>query len=61
MSLADTYDALISRRPYKEPWEHEEAVAEVLRLEGKKFDPQVVAAFLAEQGTFRQIAIRYHD
>jgi hypothetical protein len=61
MSLADTYDALISKRPYKEPWEHEEAVAEILRLEGKKFDPQVVAAFLAEQGTFRQIAVRYRD
>lgn len=61
MSLADTYDALISRRPYKEPWAHEDAVAEILRAEGKKFDPKVVAAFLAEQATFRQIAVRYHD
>lgn len=61
MSLADTYDALISVRPYKEAWAHEDAVAEILRREGSKFDPKVVAAFLAEQGTFRQIAVKYRD
>lgn len=61
MSLADTYDALISRRPYKDAWDHEDAVAEILRREGTKFDPRVVAAFLAEQSTFRHIAVKYRD
>lgn len=61
MSLADTYDALISVRPYKDAWPHEDAVAEILRREGKKFDPTVVAAFLAEQAAFRQIAVKYRD
>ncbi len=61
MSLADTYDALITRRPYKQAWTHDEAVAEILRLDGIKFDPQVVAAFLAEQVTFIDIARNYAD
>ena len=45
MSLADVYDALTTLRPYKRPWTHEEASAEIHRLAGTKFDPEVVAAF----------------
>jgi HD-GYP domain-containing protein (c-di-GMP phosphodiesterase class II) len=61
MSLADTYDALISVRPYKRAWSHEEARTELLRLEGSKFDPAVIAAFLALETEFRDIATRYAD
>lgn len=34
VALADTYDALISRRPYKEPWSHEDAVNEIKKVDG---------------------------
>jgi putative two-component system response regulator len=61
MSLADVYDALISRRIYKEPFTHEEAVAHILLGRGIHFDPDVTDAFLAIQKEFRQIAEQYQD
>jgi PAS domain S-box-containing protein/putative nucleotidyltransferase with HDIG domain len=45
VALADVFDALTHRRPYKAPWPLEEAVAEIRRLRGRQFDPQVVDAF----------------
>jgi putative two-component system response regulator len=49
-AVADVYDALTSARPYKEPWKEEAAVAEIERLSGTHFDPDVVAAFLTALG-----------
>ena len=46
VAVCDVFDALVSSRPYKEAWPVEDAVAEIERLSGTKFDPQVVAAFL---------------
>lgn len=45
VALADVFDALTHERPYKEAWPIERAVAEVHRLRGEQFDPEVVAAF----------------
>lgn len=45
VAVADVFDALTHRRPYKEPWPLEQAVAEVLSSAGTHFDPEVVAAF----------------
>ena len=45
VSICDTFEALISERPYKEAWPIHEAVLEILRLSGKRFDPVVVNAF----------------
>lgn len=61
MSLADVYDALTTLRPYKRPWTHEEASAEIHRLAGTKFDPEVVAAFDLRAETFREIACSMRD
>jgi response regulator RpfG family c-di-GMP phosphodiesterase len=61
MALADVYDALISRRIYKEPYTHEKAVAHILLGRGVHFDPEVTEAFLAIQEEFRQIAEQYQD
>jgi putative two-component system response regulator len=46
VALADVYDALTSPRPYKNAWTHDQARAELVRLRGRQFDPDVVDAFL---------------
>jgi putative two-component system response regulator len=61
MAVADVYDALISRRVYKEPMPHEQAVAIIEQTRGKHFDPDVVDAFLEIQDAFNAIAIAFSD
>ncbi|HYD29435.1 MAG TPA: DUF3369 domain-containing protein [Azospirillaceae bacterium] len=53
-AVVDTYDALRSRRSYKEPWSHGDAVTEIRRQSGTRFDPVVVEAFLkaVDDGAF---------
>ena len=46
MAVADVYDALVSERPYKKPFTHEEAVNIIRNDSGKHFDPLIVEAFL---------------
>ncbi|EFL52440.1 response regulator receiver modulated metal dependent phosphohydrolase [Solidesulfovibrio fructosivorans JJ]] len=46
VAIADVFDALTSRRPYKAPWPEQEAVAYLREQSGKHFDPALVAAFL---------------
>ncbi len=46
VAVADVYDALISKRPYKSAWPAEEAAAELQRLAGSHLDPDLVGAFL---------------
>ena len=45
VAVADVYDALTSRRSYKEAWDDREAYDEIVRCSGTQFDPQVVEAF----------------
>jgi len=47
VALADVFDAIISKRPYKEARPVEDAAAELQRGAGTQFDPRVVEAFLA--------------
>ena len=47
VAVADVFDALTHDRPYKQAWPLGDAVAEIERLAGCHFDPQVVAAFAA--------------
>jgi putative two-component system response regulator len=61
MAVADVYDALISRRVYKEGMPHEAAVTIIVAGKGKHFDPDMVDAFVDIQGQFRGIAKRYAD
>ena len=44
--MCDVFDALLSDRPYKEPWPLDEALAQLRRDRGAHFDPAVVDAFL---------------
>ncbi|TAK56837.1 MAG: hypothetical protein EPO22_13030 [Dehalococcoidia bacterium] len=46
VAVADVYDALASKRPYKPAWPVEDAIAEVARLAGTHLDPDVVRAFV---------------
>jgi CHASE2 domain-containing sensor protein len=45
-AVCDVYDALLSRRSYKDSWSLQDALAEISRESGSHFDPRVVAAFL---------------
>jgi len=46
LSVVDSYDAMLSERPYREAMSDAEARAELVRCRGSQFDPQVVEAFL---------------
>jgi putative two-component system response regulator len=61
MAVADVYDALISRRVYKEGMPHEQAVQIIRDGRGSHFDPDIVDAFLACVDSFREIARRFGD
>ena len=47
MAIVDVYDALISDRPYKKPFSHEEAVAIISAESGTHFDPDLVELFMS--------------
>ena len=61
MAVADVYDALISRRVYKEGMSHAQAVQIIKDGKGHHFDPDMVNAFLELQDEFQAIAARYID
>ncbi|WP_313342929.1 HD domain-containing phosphohydrolase [Sedimentibacter sp.] len=61
MAIADVYDAMTSKRIYKEAYSHEEAVKTILRGSGTHFDPQAVELFLNLQDKFHDIASYYRD
>ena len=46
-ALADVFDALTHRRPYKEPWPVARALDEIAYLKGHQFDPELTDLFLA--------------
>jgi len=47
VAICDVFDALRSRRPYKEAWPTADALAEVAAQRGRHFDPELVDLFLA--------------
>jgi putative two-component system response regulator len=61
MAVADVYDALISRRVYKEGMPHEKAVSIIRDGRGQHFDPDITDAFLAMHEEFYAIATRFGD
>ena len=61
MALADVFDALISKRVYKEAFPLEKATAIILEGRGSHFDPEIVDAFVARKDDFEAIAVRYAD
>jgi len=59
--LCDVFDALTSKRPYKDPWPIEEALAEIKKGSGKHFDPDLVKTFFQILPQIRRIHDRYGD
>ncbi len=59
VSVADVFDALVSRRPYKEPWKPEDAKAEILSQRGRQFDPNIVDLFEKNYDKFLEILKKY--
>jgi putative two-component system response regulator len=56
MAICDVYDALISKRVYKDPFPHDKAVEIILEGRGQHFDPDLVDAFLLLKSKFDDIA-----
>lgn len=61
MALADVYDALRARRPYKDPLSHEKSCEIILADAGRHFDPAVVDAFKGVKEEFAEIAERLKE
>ena len=61
MALADVYDALTSRRVYKEAFTHDVAQAIIVEESGKQFDPDVVDAFIQDADEFNAVRERLQE
>jgi len=61
VAIADVYDALCSKRVYKEPWTEEEVLNEIKKLSGSKFDPDLTEAFFEILPSIKQTKEQYPD
>ncbi len=61
VAVADVYDALISKRVYKEPWDSGKVLEEIRSMSGTKFDPEIVTAFFEVLPRIEEIRSRYPD
>jgi HD-GYP domain-containing protein (c-di-GMP phosphodiesterase class II) len=61
VAVADVYDALCSRRVYKQAWDEDRTMEEMKSSSGNHFDPEVVEAFFSCHDVLRSIANRYPD
>jgi putative two-component system response regulator len=61
MAVADVYDALISKRVYKPPYSHKEAIKIISDGKDKHFDPIMVEALMEIEDEFRNIALEHAD
>lgn len=59
MAIVDVYDALISKRVYKEAMTHEEAKRIILEGRGSHFQPEVVDAFLSVEEAILKVKAQY--
>ncbi len=61
MAVADVYDALISKRIYKEAFSHQKAIDILKEGRGEHFDPDVLDALLVIEPEFVKIAQKYGE
>jgi len=60
-SIADVFDALTSKRAYKDAWSESEAIGYILKESGQHFDPDVVEAFMTCSNKLIEIKNKYVD
>jgi HD-GYP domain-containing protein (c-di-GMP phosphodiesterase class II) len=61
VAIADVFDALCSKRVYKEPWSEEQVLTELHALSGTKFDPELVDIFFEILPSIKQIQNLYPE
>ncbi|MDR1904966.1 MAG: HD domain-containing protein [Treponema sp.] len=61
VAIADVYDALCSKRVYKEPWTEEQVLKELHSLAGTKFDPELINIFFEILPRIKQIQSLYPE
>jgi HD-GYP domain-containing protein (c-di-GMP phosphodiesterase class II) len=61
VAIADVYDALSSKRVYKEPWDEAETLAEMKKMSGTKFDPELLDIFFEVLPNIRQTQKLYTE
>ena len=61
MAVADVFDALVSRRSYKEPFSFEKAMDIIKEGAGTQFDPSIVRAFVDASDEVRKVAESFTD
>ncbi|MFW8591323.1 response regulator [Glaciecola sp. 2405UD65-10] len=61
VAIADVFDALTSKRPYKEAWSVEKSLEFIRSQSGKHFDPTMVVLFEQSLDEILQIKERFHD
>jgi HD-GYP domain-containing protein (c-di-GMP phosphodiesterase class II) len=61
VAIADVYDALSSRRVYKEAWSEKDVLDEIRKESGKKFDPEIVEIFFDRIDNIRALREKYPD
>ena len=61
VALADVYDALCSKRVYKEPWTEDKVLDEIISLRGTKFDPEIVDIFFEIFPNIKQVQSLYPE
>ncbi|WP_257644073.1 response regulator [Luteimonas salinisoli] len=59
VAVADVFDALISRRPYKRAWTIDEALGYISENSGKLFDPRCVDALLRNRDRLEELSRRF--
>ena len=60
-AVADVYDALINKRPYKNAWEVEEAISIIRESSGTHFDPDIVEVFMKSLQEIKGIQEKYYE
>jgi two-component system response regulator RpfG len=61
VAVADVYDALVSKRPYKDPWTETDAQDYLEKHSGTQFDPICVEAFFERIETIKNIHLNFND
>jgi response regulator RpfG family c-di-GMP phosphodiesterase len=61
VAIADVYDALASKRAYKEAWDEADILETMENGAGQQFDPELIQVFLSSIDVMRSIQQRYPD